>query len=90
MVFVHDIPRESAKHLIHSYGTMALRVVEFADKTLKASKKTDMHLKSRVHPDFPFLRCEVIYAINQEMAVKPNDILCRRMPLGILSKEAAL
>ncbi len=30
-VFVHDIPRECAKHLIHSYGTMALRVVELGN-----------------------------------------------------------
>lgn len=49
-----------------------------------------MKLKERVHPDYPFLRSEIIYAIRQEMAVKPNDIVCRRMPLGILNKAAAI
>ena len=49
-----------------------------------------MKLKERVHPDYPFLRSEIIYAIRQEMAVKPNDILCRRMPIGILNKAAAI
>ena len=32
LVFVHDIPRECAKHLIHSYGTMALRVIELGNQ----------------------------------------------------------
>jgi glycerol-3-phosphate dehydrogenase len=49
-----------------------------------------MKLKEKVHPEYPFLRSEIIYAIRQEMAVKPNDILCRRMPLGILNTAAAI
>ncbi len=89
LVFVHDLPRECAKHLIHSYGTMALRVVELGNQ-VQAKNKTDMKLKDRVHPDYPFLRAEVLYAIRQEMAVKPNDIVCRRMPIGILNKAAAI
>lgn len=49
-----------------------------------------MKLKDRVHPDYPFLRAEILYSVRQEMAVKPNDVLCRRMPIGILNKAAAL
>jgi len=38
---------------------------------------------------YPFLKSEIVYACRQEMAEKPNDILCRRLPLAFLNKEAA-
>lgn len=84
MVFVQDIPRECAKHLIHSYGTMALRVVELGNQE-QQQKKGQKKWNERIHPDYPFLRSEVLYSIRHEMAEKPNDILCRRMPVGILN-----
>jgi glycerol-3-phosphate dehydrogenase len=46
-------------------------------------------LNERLHPDFPFLKSEVLYASRHELAEKPNDIVCRRVPLGVLSREAA-
>jgi glycerol-3-phosphate dehydrogenase len=32
---------------------------------------------------------EIKYAIEHEMAMKPNDIICRRIPLAFLNKQAA-
>ena len=75
-----DLPRESAKNLIHSYGTASLRVVELGEQE---------KLNVRLHKDFPFLKSEVLYSIRNEMAQKPNDILCRRVPLAVLDNKAA-
>lgn len=76
-VFNYDISRECAKHLVHSYGTSSLRVV-----LLGAKEK----LNDRLHQDYPFLKSEILYSVRHEMAEKPNDILCRRVPLAILNK----
>ena len=44
----------------------------------------------RVHPDYPFLKSEISYAVKYELAEKPNDIICRRVPIAFLDKKAAL
>lgn len=41
-----------------------------------------------MHPDFAFSESEVIWAIRSEMAVKPNDIVCRRVPISFVDVEA--
>lgn len=88
LVFVYDIPRDCARNLIHSYGTMSTRVAELgmADPNKKGTKS----LNERVHEDYPFLKSEFLYAIRHEMAEKPNDVLCRRVPIAFLNKEVAL
>ena len=65
LVFEHKVPRDIAKHLIRQYGTASLRVVEIG--------KIRNNLK-RLHEDYPFIESEVLYSIQSEMAVKPNDI----------------
>eukprot|EP00347_Sterkiella_histriomuscorum_P017566 403348844 len=79
-VFVYDLPRDAARHIYHSYGTAALRVVRLG---------MDNKLNTRLHPDYPYLKSEVLYAVRQEMAEKPNDILCRRIPMAFVNKELA-
>lgn len=32
----------------------------------------------------------MIYAIQFEMAIKPNDILCRRLPIAFVNEEASI
>ena len=44
----------------------------------------------RIHPDYPFLKSELAYVIKNEMVQKPNDVLCRRVPIAILNKDLAL
>ena len=86
LVFQYDIPRECAKSMIHSYGTMALRVAQYGyENTTKAKK-----MNERVHPDYPYLRSELAYAIKHEMVEKPNDVLCRRVPIAFLNKQLTI
>ena len=65
---------------------MALRVAQYG-KELSVKGKTNMN--ERIHKDYPFLKSELAYTIKYEMAQKPNDVLCRRVPIGILNKELA-
>jgi glycerol-3-phosphate dehydrogenase len=46
-------------------------------------------MNTKIHPDYPFLRSEIVYAAKYEMAEKPNDIICRRVPIAVLNKEIA-
>ncbi|MDE2730260.1 MAG: glycerol-3-phosphate dehydrogenase/oxidase [Bacteroidota bacterium] len=44
----------------------------------------------RLHPDLPYLRGEVHWAVRHEMARTVSDVLVRRIPLLILHHKAAL
>ena len=74
--------------MIHSYGTMALRVAQYGKEL--STGKNKQNLNTRIHPEYPFLKSEIAYVIKHEMVQKPNDVLCRRVPIGILNKELAL
>ena len=84
LVLTRDLPRDVAKHLVHTYGTSSLRVVDVGDQN---EKKRVSGTNQRIHPDYPFLRSEVSYSARHELAQKPNDILCRRVPIAFLNKE---
>ena len=70
------LPKDVTKHLLHTYGTTALRVVSLGSN-------------ERILEGYPFIRSEIEYAIQNEMAVKPNDVLCRRIPIAFLDQKAA-
>jgi len=42
-------------------------------------------LNERIHQDYPFLKSEISYAVRNELAERPNDIICRRMPIAVLN-----
>ena len=86
IVIARDLPRDVAKHLVHTYGTASLRIVDLGEQN--ASKKINGQ-NERVHKDYPFLKSEIAYAAKFEMAQKPNDVLCRRVPIGLLDQETA-
>lgn len=81
------IPSDIAEHLYHSYGTAALRVVELGEESKKKGLKTG--LNERIHPEYPFIASEIVNATRNEMAEKPNDIICRRVPIAFLDHAAA-
>ena len=69
-----------ARHLQHNYGSQASRVGELA--------KIQPELARRLHPDFPFIAAEVVYAVREEMACTLRDFLARRIRLEIMDWEA--
>ena len=36
------------------------------------------------------MKSEIAYAAKYELAVKPNDIICRRIPIAFLDQKLAL
>jgi len=81
-----DLPRKVAEHLVHTYGTTSTRVIDIGEE----SRLGGLHGQNeRVHPDYPFLKSEITYAVRHELAQKPNDIICRRTPIAFLNSSAA-
>jgi len=53
-------------------------------------EKKNPALANRLHPDYPYTEAEVVWAVRNEMAVKVEDVLSRRIRLLILDAKAAL
>ena len=85
-MLTRELPRDIAKHLVHTYGTTATKVVDVGDDN---KLKGAIGQNERIHPDYPFLKSEISYAARHELAQKPNDIICRRVPIAFLSEAAA-
>lgn len=74
------LPEDVCKHLAAKYGSRAVRIGELlAENT---------HWSEKIHPDYPYIRAEVIYAVRNEMAVTPRDFLARRIRLEITDWKA--
>ena len=76
----YDLPRDMARHLVEKHGTNSLRVVQFAN---------ERKMMRRLHPDLPFMEGEVAYVANYELAEKPNDVIVRRLGIGIIDRSKA-
>jgi len=70
------------EHLTASYGTDAQAVIDLVEK--------EPGLNSRVCPDFPPIMAEVVFCVLNEMAVSLEDLLCRRMRLGVIHQRQCL
>lgn len=59
-------------------------------KEIKGLAKSDPALSEKIHTDFPNLMAEVLWAVKNEMAVRVEDVLSRRIRMLILDAQAAL
>ncbi len=66
-------------HLQNFYGEAASLVAEMTAEA-----------EGRLHPEFPYLQAEVLFAVRYEFACKPLDVLTRRLPLALLDYQATL
>jgi glycerol-3-phosphate dehydrogenase len=67
---------------LHVYGCDADAIRELV--------KFDTGLGERLHPSYPFMKAEVIWAVRHEMAMTIEDILARRIRLLFLDARAAV
>jgi glycerol-3-phosphate dehydrogenase len=51
---------------------------------------SDPALASRLHPDLPYIRAQVIWAVREEMARRVEDVLARRTRALFLNARAAM
>lgn len=64
------------------YGTDAEAIQQL---TLK-----NPNWSTRIHPKYPYTEAEVIWAVREEMAMKLEDVLSRRIRLLVLDAQAAI
>ncbi len=76
------INSQTIKHLAETYGTQATVLL-----TLMEQDSTLAELLVNRHP---FVKAEVIYAARAEMALTLEDLLLRRIRLGLVDWQAAL
>ncbi|WP_301336539.1 glycerol-3-phosphate dehydrogenase C-terminal domain-containing protein, partial [Thermus scotoductus] len=62
-------------HLYTHYGTLAPEVAALGDRPLL--------------PGLPYLEGEVVWAVREELAQRPLDVLARRLGLALLDQKAA-
>ena len=67
---------------LNMYGSDAVHILKIA--------ADDATLAEKLHPDFPYIRAEVVWAIREEMAMTVEDILARRLRLLFLDTRIAM
>lgn len=72
--------KPTIEKLVFYYGYNATKVLD-----LGAITKTN----NKLYESLPVLESQIIYSVRHEMAVKPNDIICRRIGVGFLDEKLA-
>ncbi|KAH7463178.1 hypothetical protein KRP22_001786 [Phytophthora ramorum] len=83
-----NLDKDVAEHLMRNYGTRALQVAELEQNGFLDRKRSD-HPR-RLHPKYPYLEAEVVFAVRQEYALKATDILGRRMRLAFIDSGVGM
>ncbi len=71
----YTLPDDVCQHLVTTYGTRAEQVAAFT--------RSDATLSDRLLAGLPYIRAEVIYQVEHEMAVTLRDVLARRWRLEL-------
>ncbi|ETW06923.1 hypothetical protein H310_03035 [Aphanomyces invadans] len=82
----YHMDKDIAEHLTKNYGTRALQLGEL-EKCGFLHRKAGDHPK-RLHPKYPYVESEVIFAVQQEYAVRAVDVLARRTRLAYIDAVA--
>ncbi|TMW65930.1 hypothetical protein Poli38472_003695 [Pythium oligandrum] len=83
----YSMDKDIAEHLMRNYGTRALQVAEL-EKTGFLDRKASDHPR-RLHPKYPYLEAEVVFAVRQEYAQKATDVIGRRMRLAFIDSDVS-
>lgn len=76
------LAQDIIQHLGNSYGTEAQTVLEIASQ--------DTSLAARLVDDLPYIKAEVLYAVRNEMAMTPDDVLARRTSITLEDRKRGL
>lgn len=75
----HGLEQASADRLTRAYGTRANRVLDLVER--------DPRLGRRVMGERPHLLAEAVYSVQSEMAIHVEDVLFRRMRIGLETRD---
>ena len=68
--------------ILSVYGTDVLQINELIN--------IESHLGDPIHPNFPYLKAEIVWAVRNEMAINVEDFLARRTRMLFLNALAAI
>ncbi|MFT3947244.1 MAG: glycerol-3-phosphate dehydrogenase/oxidase [Agriterribacter sp.] len=74
--------KKTGNEVLDFYGSDAAAIQQLMNN--------DPALKEKLHPDFAYTKAQVIWAIQNEMAITIEDVLARRIRLLFLDARAAL
>jgi glycerol-3-phosphate dehydrogenase len=77
-----NISRQTAYHLVGTYGTEYLKVLAYGLR--------DPELLRPLAPEVPVLAAEAVYAVEQEMALTLEDFMARRTELMLFEAQHGL
>ncbi|MCU0470093.1 MAG: FAD-dependent oxidoreductase [Arcicella sp.] len=77
----YGISTWTAQHLMKKYGSNAQKVLQLT--------QNQEDLKQLLHPNHPFIKAEVLYVVQEEMATTLDDVLERRLGLKLRDTEAS-
>lgn len=84
----------SAHQKIHGYTNTLpegyMKVYGVDASQIAAIQKENPSMATKLHPNYPYTEAQVIWAVREEMALKVEDVLSRRIRLLILDAKAAL
>ncbi|XP_017047914.2 glycerol-3-phosphate dehydrogenase, mitochondrial [Drosophila ficusphila] len=75
----YDVPMDVAQHISDSYGYNGHALFSGAPE-----------LKKRLHPNFPYIEAEIVYAVKNEYACTLVDIIARRLRIAFVDAAATL
>ena len=78
----YSVSQEISEKLVFLYGFNSLKILE-------NGKKEDTNKLIMNQISFPILESQISYSIKNEMVIKINDFLCRRIGLAFLNQEQA-
>jgi glycerol-3-phosphate dehydrogenase len=81
--------------LIHGYTAGAtlddpLYIYGSDAVAIKQLMENNPHLQENIHPDLPYTKAEIVWAVQQEMAMTVEDALARRTRALFLDAAAAI
>jgi glycerol-3-phosphate dehydrogenase len=79
---VYGYTTETGRDHLGVYGTAAAKI--------RALQANDAQLATRLHPDHPHTLAEVVWAVEEEMALTVEDVLARRVRLLFIDARAAV
>lgn len=82
-------PNSIRSEVPSSIGHMAVYGTD-ADAIYAFEGSQNLALNEKIHPDLPFLKAEVVWAVREEMALTVEDILARRTRALFLDAAAAI
>ena len=79
---LHGYIKDNAQTYLDIYGSDKKHIMDIV--------RIYPDLGERLHPDFPQIRAEVIWAVKNEMAINISDILARRLRILFLNAKIAI